>query len=65
MHLYLQHHRRIHLKERNYCEQRSLEAIADSITHEYQVDHNTAGEHVLRFLIQLQRQGIIERKEES
>lgn len=50
---------------RGITEQWSLEAIADSITHEYQVEHNTAGEHVLRFLIQLQRQGIIERKGES
>jgi hypothetical protein len=43
-------------------QQLSLEAIANGITDAYQVASNTAREHTIRFLAQLEQQTLIQRE---
>jgi hypothetical protein len=45
-------------------EQLSLEAIADEISDEYQVARDTAREHIIRFLAELERHTLIHREAE-
>jgi hypothetical protein len=45
-------------------ERRSLEAITDEISDEYQVARGTAREHVIRFLAELERHTLIQREAE-
>ena len=43
-------------------QQLSLEAIANGITEAYQIASNTAREHTIRFLAQLEQQTLIQRE---
>jgi coenzyme PQQ synthesis protein D (PqqD) len=46
-------------------EQLSLEAIADELSDEYQIDRATAREHVMCFLTKLELHTLIQREAES
>ena len=52
----------VHGSWRGVEERQSLEAIVKDITDEYQIDQTTARVHVESFLIELERQKLIQRE---